>query len=425
MRLCYIAANLLAAATVQATTPSITNPKPNSNRNPPSMPAAATTSISIADNNNNNNNNNIDVWHVVWTGGQSNSVGTNSQKNGYPTWPTSPRIQMYCWRGSASTLASAVSASTSAATTKNDNNSVGSSGAGAIGGCANNTFAPASVPLYGENNVGFSQTYANLLLRTLPNNHGVITVNTGVGGTGFSDGRWVVPDGPLLVNSVKAIESLARAVPTQFNGSSYHLHTLLWHQGEEDAGDNRQNFHASYCQYLEQDLSALIDYLRTTLPGAGPGTPFLAGNMLPYWVDAVNGTSGVHDAIASLNSSRSCTGTASPPFPDFFPGTNTPCGEPGHRSGITGDVIHFNATQAVVMGYQYWNAYLRALKLSLPVKSSRTAACGGRFVEDNGGLDIKPRQSKYQKSRKNLQQDSTESPDQEEHEVPGGAVQCG
>ena len=24
-------------------------------------------------------------WHLVWTGGQSNSVGTNSQKNGYPS----------------------------------------------------------------------------------------------------------------------------------------------------------------------------------------------------------------------------------------------------------------------------------------------------------------------------------------------------
>ena len=32
------------------------------------------------------------VWHVVWTGGQSNSVGTNSQTTGYPTWPTTTRM---------------------------------------------------------------------------------------------------------------------------------------------------------------------------------------------------------------------------------------------------------------------------------------------------------------------------------------------
>ena len=34
-------------------------------------------------------------------------------------------------------------------------------------------------------------------------------------------------------------------------------------------------------------------------------------------------------------------------------GTKTPCGEPDFRSGVTGDVIHFNATQNVMMGHQY------------------------------------------------------------------------
>ena len=37
------------------------------------------------------------TWHIVWTGGQSNSVGTNSQTSGFPTWPTNPLVQMYCW----------------------------------------------------------------------------------------------------------------------------------------------------------------------------------------------------------------------------------------------------------------------------------------------------------------------------------------
>ena len=58
-------------------------------------------------------------WHVVWTGGQSNSVGTNSQTSGYPTWPTSARIQNYVQ--------------------------------------SNSSFIPAVVPLQGEYNVGFSQ----------------------------------------------------------------------------------------------------------------------------------------------------------------------------------------------------------------------------------------------------------------------------
>jgi hypothetical protein len=98
--------------------------------------------------------------------------------------------------------------------------------------------------------------------------------------------------------------------------------------------------------------------------------------MLPYWVDAVNGTAGVETALAALNTSRPCTGTAnSRIFSDFMADGKTPNGEPGHRSGITGDVIHFNATQAVLMGHQYYAAYQRALKVETVVPSAETAAC--------------------------------------------------
>jgi hypothetical protein len=284
---------------------------------------------------------NMKTWHIVWTGGQSNSVGTNSQKSGYPTWPTTDRIQMFC----------------------------------AGGHCKLGTFAPAQVPLYGESNVGFSQTFANLLLATLPADHGVVTLNTGVGGTGFIDGRWVVPNGPLTKNSISAVGKLQAALPAALGGA-YHFSTMLWHQGEEDAGDNHQHYHASYCHYLQDDMGALIDHLRANFPGATAGTPFLDGGMLPFWVDAVNGTAGVMSAIYGLNTSRPCTGTAdSRIFPDFFPGTKTPAGEPGHRSGVTGDVIHFNATMATMMGHQYWAAYQRALKVQKPVASAETAAC--------------------------------------------------
>ena len=44
-------------------------------------------------------------------------------------------------------------------------------------------------------------------------------------------------------------------------------------------------------------------------------------------------------------------------------------------SGITGDVIHFNATQAVLMGPQYWGACHRAMTLNTVVPSAKTAAC--------------------------------------------------
>jgi hypothetical protein len=144
---------------------------------------------------------NISTWHVVWVGGQSNSVGTNSQTTGYPVWPLTPNIQMFCWKS--------------------------------VQGCEIGSFSPAKYPVYNEANVGFSLTYANMLLQSLPSTDGVVLINTGVGGTGFQDGEWVVPDGPLVVQSIKVVSALAEALPQQLGGNM-SFHSLLWHQGEEE-----------------------------------------------------------------------------------------------------------------------------------------------------------------------------------------------
>ena len=65
--------------------------------------------------------------------------------------------------------------------------------------------------------------------------------------------RWVVPNGPLTVNSITKVNQLAAALPTLLGGT-YNFHAMLWHQGEEDAGDNHQHYHATYCQYLQVRL---------------------------------------------------------------------------------------------------------------------------------------------------------------------------
>jgi hypothetical protein len=250
--------------------------------------------------------NNITTWHVVWVGGQSNSVATNSQLPGtYPTWPLNPRIQMYCGTGNR---------------------------------CTNNSFAVAQVPVYNELNVGFSLTFANLLLQTLPPNEGVVLTNTGVGGTGFGcDGEWVVPNGPLAVRSVAVMKALTAALPTALGGT-FHMHSMLWHQAECDGGDNRNDYSASYCTYLVPDISAIIDFFREEFPNATASTPFIAGGLLPFWVDNVpnNTALGVSTALEALNTSRACTGTASSRmFPDFNP-DGTPAGDPKYRSGASG-----------------------------------------------------------------------------------------
>jgi len=280
-------------------------------------------------------------------GGQSNSRGTNTEPTNL-VWNTTDYIQSFCWMSQ---------------------------------GCDANKFVPAQVPLFNENNVGFSQTYANLLLQTLPENHGVILINTGVGGTGFFEtGDWTAPNGKLVQQSVQAMQDLQTTF-TKTLGGNISFHSMLWHQGEHDAGDNFGFWSADYCTYLMTDLSNLIDYLRGTFQGASAGTPFLDGGLLPYWVDQVNGTNGtagVMDAIYGLNTSRVCTATAdSRIFTDFLPDGVTPNGDPNARSGVSHDVIHFNSTQAVLMGYQYWAAYQNAVKLTTTVPSARTQACGG------------------------------------------------
>ena len=73
-----------------------------------------------------------------------------------------------------------------------------------------------------------------------------VLVNTGVGGTGFHAHEWNAPDGPLAVQSVKVVNALAAAFPTALGGN-YSFHSMLWHQGEQDAGDNGDSYHADYC----------------------------------------------------------------------------------------------------------------------------------------------------------------------------------
>ena len=55
----------------------------------------------------------------------------------------------------------------------------------------------------------------------------------------------------------------------------------------------------------------------------------------------------------------------------------TPYGDPAYRSGASGDVIHFTATQATFLGFQYWQAYGRATALTAPVPSARTMTAPG------------------------------------------------
>ena len=153
-------------------------------------------------------------------------------------------------------------------------------------GCTAGTFAPAEVPVYGELNVGFSHTFANLLLPTLPRGHGIVLVNTGKGGSSFHSGDWTAPDGGLTMLSVSVVRKLATALPKTLGGS-LTLDAMLWHQGEGDASDNVDAYYADCDTYLDE-LSGLVSHLSSEFDGASASTPFVNGGLLPYW-SAPNG----------------------------------------------------------------------------------------------------------------------------------------
>lgn len=92
------------------------------------------------------------------------------------------------------------------------------------------------------------------------------------------------------------------------NRPAHCIHRPPLRQGEEDAGDNGQEYHADYCTYLVSDVAALIDFLRAGFPGASPATPFITGGLLPYWQhNVVGGVGEVPTALAAINTSRVCT----------------------------------------------------------------------------------------------------------------------
>jgi hypothetical protein len=247
-------------------------------------------------------------------------------------------------------------------------------------GCVPGSFTQASVPIFNELNVGFGLTFANLLLATLHEDHGVLLVNTCEGETGFVTGEWstlAAQPGPLVSRSVAAVESMVAALPAQLGGLKHTFEALLWHQGEADAGDNQQVpvYHAKYCTYIEE-LSALVDALRSRFPGASADTPFVNGGLLPYWVKHADGTKDVMRATYALNSSRAHTATAdSRIFSETLGDGTTPNADCNFRSDFTDLPIHFNATQAVALGHSYWRAYQQAKKLRAAVSTDETNAC--------------------------------------------------
>ena len=204
--------------------------------------------------------------------------------------------------------------------------------------------------------VSFGRSFARALLSS---QHAqpqdvVLLVPTGIAGTGFGDGVWTAWTGsgfkPAVASLRRAWELLADSGYTRrFSG-------VLWMQGSYDAGDNAQHASLNSSAYLQQ-LLPLVAALRNVsfLPFSSPRLPFLAGQMLPSWMDNVTHPErqGVKIALSQLPQFVAYTGAVA---------TGGLLGDPVYLSGVDHEVIHFTARSQRILGRRYFAAYEAAMR---------------------------------------------------------------
>ena len=123
-----------------------------------------------------------------------------------------------------------------------------------------------------------------------------------------------------------------------------------------NAGDNAQGNIANASYYLTHDIMPMVAALRNTsyLNFTSPTLPFIAGQMLPSWVNNVSHPlrHGVEVGLALITQYVPYTG-----FADSY----GLLGDPVYRSGLGNEVIHFTARSQRILGKRYYAAYQAAL----------------------------------------------------------------
>lgn len=144
----------------------------------------------------------------------------------------------------------------------------------------------------GEISLGMS--FGKWLLSTMPLNRRLVLIPAASGGTGFSDNRW--NPGNDLYNAMVAMAQQFLA-----NNSKNKITALLWHQGENDAGN------LSKVQYAAR-LDAMITALRTALNL--PNLPVVVGQLAQGWVGTDAGRLAIQNALTETPSRVSKTAVA-------------------------------------------------------------------------------------------------------------------
>ena len=291
---------------------------------------------------------------VFLIAGQSNAVGYNSDPLTSEDDPNPRILQLSCCRNTT-TLP--------------------------LAQCYLNVSADPLAPcLSGNPHVGFGRSFARSLLPSLHPADLVLLVPGAIGFTGFLDGTWPAYTGTGFQLAVaKLRRTWALLAEGAYAKYTRLLSGVLWHQGEYDAGDNFVPGRVvNGSVYLERDIGPLIAAFRNTtfLNFSSPTLPFVAGQMLPSWVD--NSThpvrQGVKLALALLTQYVAYTG-----FADSY----GLLGDPVFRSGIEDAVIHFTARSQRLFGRRYAAAY-EAARVNYPEQPP--SGGGVKREEDMGSI---------------------------------------
>lgn len=156
----------------------------------------------------------------------------------------------------------------------------------------------------------------------------LMILNTAVGGTGFSDHRWGLGE-DLFERMIRMTREVLAFNPKN------RIKAILWHQGETDvlAGMDGETY--------ANNLRMLIGEIQKRLGIAN--VPFIAGNMVPGWMDQNPHSFEIADSTRDLMHSL-------------------PLGGYAESDGLIGndnkeDIIHFSRASCVKFGKRYFNIY--------------------------------------------------------------------
>ncbi|MGG6281781.1 sialate O-acetylesterase [Leptolyngbya sp. AN03gr2] len=197
--------------------------------------------------------------------------------------------------------------------------------------------SPAANPLrFAANNpdlVGFVYDFAKLHHATITEpGRGTMIVPAADNGTGFSDNQWN-PGNSKYNAAVNATNQLIAQNPQN------RIVAIVWLQGETDFVNNMSS------SLYQTRLDAMIDAMRTAITGAA-NVPFIAGEMVPEWIESVN-SQGIQTVTDTLPARRRLTATVSSRYPFTL-------------FGNANDIIHYHAVSQRELGRRYFERFQSA-----------------------------------------------------------------